>query len=274
MRSLAFLLAVVLAACSTDGAATTPSASDAASPTGRFATDAPEPSSTPVAGLTLVSLGDSWPEGAHCGGCRTFAGLFADGLSELTGESVNFVDLAGEEGGESTVMLANLRANDPTRTAVADADVVLIATGPNEMMTIEEAIREGTCGGDDDADCIRDLGATWTDNFDAIVAEILDLRAGKPTAIRLVNAANPFLLPEMLDIFGQQPEFATGRGALIFELLTQAMCDAAEAHDAQCVDVRPILNGPDLDEPTDENSPESMQAIADALVEIGLPELD
>ena len=40
------------------------------------------------------------------------------------------------------------------------------------------------------------------------------------------------------------------------------------------LDVRPILNGPNLDEPTDENSPENMQAIADALVETGLPELD
>jgi hypothetical protein len=52
------------------------------------------------------------------------------------------------------------------------------------------------------------------------------------------------------------------------------MCGAAQAHDAVCVDVRPIVNGPSLDQPGDENAPEVMQAIADALLAAGLPELE
>jgi hypothetical protein len=270
----ALIVALALIACAGEGQGTTPSRTDAPPPSTSAATDAPEPTATDAAGLTVVSLGDSWPEGAHCGGCRTFAGLYADAIEDSTGESVNFVDLAGDDGTDSAVMLANVRANEPTREALAQADVVVIATGPNEMMSIEETIRLGVCGGGDEADCIRELGETWAENFDAIVAEILEIRAGQPTAIRLVNAANPFFLPEMLDIFGQQPDFASGRGALIFELLTQAACDAADAHGAVCVDVRPIVNGADMDEPGDENAPEVMQAIADALIEIGLPELN
>lgn len=271
----AVIVALLLASCAGDGQGATPSPTDAPPPSASVASDAPQPTATDAAGLTVVSLGDSWPEGAHCGGCLTFAGLYADGLSELTGESVDFVHLAGDDGTDSTVMLANVRANEPTREALAQADVVVIATGPNEMMTIEDPIRLGVCGGGDEADCIRELGGTWAGNFEAIVAELLEIRAGQPTAIRLVNAANPFIsAPDMLEVFNQDPEFAITRGGLIFELLTQAVCDAADAHGAVCVDVRPIVNGPDMEQPGDENAPEVMQAIADALVEVGLSELD
>ena len=89
-----------------------------------------------------------------------------------------------------------------------------------------------------------------------------------------MNAANIFTsVPSIATDLGLDEDFASTAFALNFELLTEAVCEAAEAHDAQCVDVRPILNGPNLDQPTDENSPENMQAIADALVDTGLPEL-
>jgi hypothetical protein len=67
--------------------------------------------------------------------------------------------------------------------------------------------------------------------------------------------------------------FATGNGALIFQQLYDAMCDAAMKHGAVCVDVRPLLNGPTMDQPVDENSAASMRAIADALIATGLSEL-
>jgi hypothetical protein len=63
-------------------------------------------------------------------------------------------------------------------------------------------------------------------------------------------------------------------GAAYFEALNTAECDAARTHDAIFVDVRLILNGPTLDQPVDENSPESMGAVADALLATGLPELE
>jgi hypothetical protein len=57
------------------------------------------------------------------------------------------------------------------------------------------------------------------------------------------------------------------------ELHETAECDAARTHDAICVDVRPVLDGPRLDQPVDENSPESIRAVADALLATRLPEL-
>src|SRR5262245_45110608 len=44
----------------------------------------------------FVALGDSWPEGAHCGGCRTFVGRWADGLREAYGRDILLTDLTGQ----------------------------------------------------------------------------------------------------------------------------------------------------------------------------------
>jgi hypothetical protein len=235
--------------------------------------------STTSSALSYVAFGDSWPEGAHCNGCTTFAGLWADDLEAETGREIEFTDLTGAsersaaESKASASLLETLQTSEPSRAAVENADIVLIATGPNEMEQVFAPVQAGTCGGPDQFDCIRDLGQVWSVNFDAILTEIETLREGKPTAIRLVNAANPFVsVPEMN--VGLPENFATTGGALIFELLTVAMCDAAAAHNAVCVDVRPLLNGPSMDQAVDENSPDSMRSITDALLATGLPELD
>ena len=166
----------------------------------------------------------------------------------------------------SASLLGSLQTNEETRTAVADADVILISTGPNEIGDAVEAVKTGTCGGTDGFDCIRALGETWSTNFEQILTEIETLREGNPTAVRLVNVANPFVLyPEMNE--GLPPDFATTGGTLMFDLLTAAMCDAAAAHEALCIDARPLIQ-------VSEDSPESMQAVADALAATGLPELD
>ena len=59
------------------------------------------------------------------------------------------------------------------------------------------------------------------------------------------------------------PDFATTGGTLIFDLLAGAMCDAAATHEAVCIDERPLIE-------FSEDSPESMQAVADALAATGL----
>ena len=159
-----------------------------------------------------MALGDSWPEGAHCNGCRTFPQTHV--------------------GGE-----------------------------------IFEAIQGGKCGGADDTACVAELDRRWHREFDAILAEIEELRAGKPTAIRLVNAANAFNDPSF------SPAALRGFEAF-FEALTAAMCDNAETHDAVCVDVRQVLNGPDFEQPVNDSSQESMDAVADLLVETGVSELE
>ena len=82
-----------------------------------------------------------------------------------------------------------------------------------------------------------------------------------------MNAANAFTDPSF------SPAALRGFEAY-FEALTAAMCDNAQEHDVVCVDVRPVLNGPDFEQPVNDSSQESMDAVADLLVETGASELE
>ena len=275
VRAVLLSVLIIVVACadgSTSG--TSPSTTEPISSTPVTSSPASSMVASTEVGSTLhyVAFGDSWPEGAHCNGCTPFPELWLEALEGQTGMEIEFFDFMGErerstaEGKMSASLLGSLQTNEETRTAVADADVILISTGPNEIGDAAEAVKAGTCGGADGFDCIRALGETWSSNFNQILTEIETLRDGNPTAIRLVNAANPFVLyPEMSE--GMPPDFATTGGALMFELLSVAMCDAAAAHEAVCLDARPLIQ-------VSEDSQESMQAVADALAATGLPELD
>jgi hypothetical protein len=239
-------------------------------------TSPPAKTSAAPEALTFVALGDSWPEGAHCGYCMTFAGRYADGLKTLAGRPVDFVDLTGDAqpffqtaGGGTASLLQALRQDSSFREQVASGDVIMIATEPNELGRAFDPYAHGHCG--EEFACVQRLEGFWLRNFDAILDEIDRVRGTRPTAIRLVSAAN-FFVSDPSATKGLPPD-AMEFGVKYFEALNTAECQAARTHDATCVDVRPILNGPTLDQPVDENSPASMQAVADALLATGLPEL-
>jgi hypothetical protein len=229
--------------------------------------------------LRYVALGDSWPAGEHCDGCRTFVGLWADQIAAVTSREVDLVDLTGwrepglGDGGEtSSTLLSSIRTNETTRDAISDADVILISSGGNEIGPVIDEIRSGSCGGADGEECVRELGETWRTNYEAILDEVDELRAGRPTVLRFVNDENAFVSHPEFTV-GLPEGFATGTGARIFQLLYDRMCEAAANHGGACVDVRPIINGPSLDQAGDENSDQTMRAIADALSATGLSEL-
>lgn len=257
------MLLVVLSACagSADG--------------GGDATSAPVDESTPPTAepaLTVLAFGDSWPYGAHCNGCVPFPELYVEGLKEELGREVELVDLV-TNGGTSASLLESLRGDESYRDPVTQADVVMISTGANDMEPAGQSWKAGTCGGADGLDCFRALGAEWQANFDQMLDEIDELRAGEPTAVRLVTNSNEFLSdPGLIDYFGA--DFALTGGATITALHHDALCAAAAEHDDVCVDLRPVLNGPTLDQPQDVNTQHAMQAVADALVASGLQELD
>jgi hypothetical protein len=195
----------------------------------------------------------------------------------LVGGPVAFVDLTGDAqpffqtaGGGTASLLRALRQDSSFRDHVASGDVIMIATGPNELGRAFDPYAKGHCG--EGFACVQRLERFWAGNFDVILDEIDRLRGTRPTAIRLVSAAN-FFVSDPSATRGL-PADAMEFGAKLFEALDTAECDAARNHDAVCVDVRPVLNGPTLDQPVDENSPESMQAVADALLATGLPELE
>jgi hypothetical protein len=202
--------------------------------------------------------------------------MYADLISESFGHAVEVTNFMGShEPGrppntpmQDATLLTSLRFNPVMRDAVRSADIILIETGGNQLERIFE------CTGDLLVECIRAMGRQWDANFASILDEIDLLRAGEPTAVRLLSNPNPFItFPEMIPE-GLGDDFALTDGALIWELLNEANCDAADAHGAQCVDVRPIVNGPSMDQPGRDDTPAAYQAIAEALLATGLPELE
>jgi hypothetical protein len=270
----ALALALVLGAAACSNGDSSPAAEATADPPTVVTSPTSDPSPAPE-GPVYVALGDSWAEGAHCNGCRTFPQIHAESLEKTLGEEVTFVDLAGQaqpffntpEGGGSAGLLQALREEEWFRAEVAEGDIIMIETGSNDGGDIFEPIMDGTCGGKGDIGCVVPLAGTWKRDFDAILDEIEGLRGAQPTAIRLVNSGNAFIDPRF--------SAATLRGFdAFFEELTVALCDAAEAHDAVCIDVRPVLNGPDFEQPLNDGTQEAMDAVAQLLLDAGVSELE
>lgn len=227
--------------------------------------------STPEAALDYVMLGDSWPHGAHCP-CTPFPVLIAEGLEAELGAPVGFVDRT-TNGGTSADLLADLESDESLRDDIVEAELIVMSTGANDMEPAFEAYGRGECGGTDELDCFRVIADGWRANFDGILAVIDELRAGEPTAIRILTNANEFLAdPNLLRAFG--PEFGPGGGAVITAMHHDALCAAAAVHGATCIDLRAVLNGPDFTTPQNVNTQDAMQRVADAVVSAGLPELD
>jgi hypothetical protein len=263
----ALLFALALPGCGGGESSSEPEAAGAAGTT--------LPPTGDAEGLTYVALGDSWVQGAHCDGCRTFAQTHAEALSERLGRPVTFQNLAGDNqpsfdtpgGGGSAGLREALQADEAFRQKVAAGDVVVISTGPNDFGRIGEAIENGTCGGAGDTACVAELDRRWHRDFDAILSAVEALRAGRPTAIRLVTIPNEFDDPS------SSPAALRGWEAA-FEALARAMCDNAEKHDVVCIDTRSVLNGPGFEQPVSVDAQESMDAVADLLAQAGIQELD
>ena len=58
----------------------------------------------------------------------------------------------------------------------------------------------------------------------------------------------------MIEYFG--PDFGLSEGAAITAFHHDALCAVAAEHDGPCVDLRPVLNGPNLNQPRDVNTQE------------------
>ena len=159
-----------------------------------------------------------------------------------------------------------------TRDVIVSADIIVISTGANDLEKAFDLFGAGNCGGADHFVCFRKVGEGWRVSFDGILTEIETLRNGKPTAIRLVTNSNEALSdPGLIGLLG--PKDKSGGGAFFTKLHHDVLCEVAAKHGAMCVDLRPVLNGPNFDKPQDVNTQEAMQAVADALLASGLGEL-
>ena len=243
------LLALWIAACS---AGPGPEATSSTPSSGSTFGSAPSPSLSASASpaLSLVVFGDSWGYGAHCNGCTPWPKLLPADYKSSLGVDVTLTDLS-ENGGNSALLVDELKNKPAYRDAIANADIVAFNQGINDLdKTIDPAA----------------LDDMWKTNLDAMLDVVDELRNGQPTAVRMVGISN-----EYIDNAGLQGLAKSGH--VIFGAFNDVSCSVAADHGGQCVDLRPILNGPDGEQPANVNTQESMNAVSTAIAGIGLAEL-
>jgi lysophospholipase L1-like esterase len=239
VTSVAALL--VLSACqgtrpgSTSQAASTPSATPAVSETAAPASPSADPNV-----WNLVALGDSEVTGSGDPSGKGWVPYYAELIRGGTGREVTVLNL-GENGLTSSGLLSRLESNAGVRDAIAKADIVVLGIGGADVNAGDDALASGSC---ESTACYDPVISEFASNVDAIAAEIMAIRAGKPTVLRAITQPNVLtgaedVIPPFLK------DIATEVGVYVARGFNKATCDAMTAHGGACIDVLTAINGPD-----------------------------
>lgn len=82
--------------------------------------------------------------------------------------------------------LENMRVNAELREAVAKANIILLNVSPNWSNSAELRYTLGSCGGEDNQDCLRETVAKTMCEWKGIMDTIEELRAGEPLVFHVV----------------------------------------------------------------------------------------
>jgi lysophospholipase L1-like esterase len=210
----------------------------AAGPANAQSDDPSAPTVDDGSGLSLVGLGDSLP--GQIGG---YVEMLADAVSERLGVPVAVTNLATNDGVGSDGVLGRVRSSPAYRDAIAGADIITIQVGRNDWFE--------TCYAPNLVPCLTAGEQSVEANLDAILTEIEGLRAGQPTAVRVLDYYNAETGDPALALswdFEDTPEATTAfleSYLPLFESFDAMICRVAEAHDAVCIDILPGFNGAD-----------------------------
>jgi lysophospholipase L1-like esterase len=241
------------------------------------------PSVADTPGLSVVTIGDSIPYAQEdCGGCTSFTTLYEEALRDKTSTQVTSQNLSTNDNLTGRSLVDRIKNDEPMRTAVAGADIVIVSIGFND--TPWNSLDDG-CDAFDPDDflnwkvytgvCVVQLAQRHAAELDAIFSEIETLRRGAPTAVRVLTNYN--------DILGWQhaPPESTKPSIEVFDAFYTETCKAAKAHHAACIDVYHAFNGADGGKPAGdlladnytEPSGKGQQRIADLLLAAGMTPL-
>ncbi|MFA9430399.1 SGNH/GDSL hydrolase family protein [Egicoccus sp. AB-alg2] len=192
--------------------------------------------------VDYVALGDSLATGA--GAATSYVEEFAEALGDRTGADVAVTNFA-VDGWTSQDLLDSLRDDDGVRAAVAEADLVTLDIGGNDLLRQLPVYFSGNCGGDDDLQCLRDAADEFAQRWDHILDEVVDLRGGDPTGVLTLDLYQPFPHDGR---FGDDLD----RLRPSLDAVNATIADAAAQRDVPVAQVFTAFHGPDgLDEPVD-----------------------
>lgn len=240
-----FALILIATACqgSLPADVSQPAAASGLASTPSPAADTP----SPAAEWRVVTIGDSISYAKDdCGGCPSFTTLLATAIETSPGIAVRAQNLSTHDNLTGARLVERIRASTPMRTAVAAADIVIVNIGHND--TPWNSLDDSCDGANPDGvfnwtsytgDCVAQLAQRHGEELRAILSEIGTLRAGRPTAVRVLTDYN--------DVIGWDlaPPEAIAPSVEVLDAFAAETCRAAQAHGAGCVDVYHAFNGPD-----------------------------
>lgn len=208
------------------------------------ASAAAKPASPPATGdaapLHLVGFGDSVLAGAGCS-CDDFLVQAANRLQNATGRRVTTAN-RGVNGETTQGLLSELRTDDAA-TQLGQADVIVLTIGANDLQSALDSWEDEGCS----ASCYRPQIAAMTDRLDAVLATVD--HAKMPDAVVLVtNYWNVYA-------DGDVGKRMYGSGFItwsdqVTRAANKAICQAAQDHQATCVDLYQPFKGKGDDDPT------------------------
>jgi lysophospholipase L1-like esterase len=191
----------------------------------------------------LVALGDSISAGKNCSGCVTFVDRYAAAVAKRAGGAV--VRANWSIPGLSSGRLLDMVLHDATlRSDVAGADLITVTIGVNDLPWTPGPDECGATPREGQVDwskitptCLRRTAARYATELDRILGEIGQIRAGKPTLLRLTG--------EYDDWIGRSgvPKAALETVASGVRLFDLAERRAAAAHGGAYADLLHRFNG-------------------------------
>jgi lysophospholipase L1-like esterase len=175
---------------------------------------------------------------------KSFVYDYARDIEQDTGVQVTVHNLA-TDGGAARDLLAQLQQDPNTRTLLEGAEVVTISIGGNDLESHLQEYAEGACGGPDNQECFRSALALFKGPWNAILSDVLQLRANRPTIIRVTNDYNPF--PGNSAARANLGASIEGVFTHYLRRLNEYRCSRAQQRGIPCADVALAFNGPGTD---------------------------
>ncbi len=206
------------------------------------------PASTPPMPWSLVVIGDSiaYNSPMHCYGCTGFVDRYANAITEETGHPVevqNFTNL----GIDIDILLDNLETYASRRDALANADIIIVGIANNDTAwNRNDDPCDGPSGDIPDwskynASCAAEAAEIFRPKFEDLFAQIVALRAGKPTVFLTINAYNFWNSQPAAEI----PPEAMSAARDVLDAWNTMICKAAQENGFVCANIYHAFNGAD-----------------------------
>src|SRR5919106_4031196 len=138
-----------------------------------------------------VALGDSLATG-YGAFIKGYVPRYEAYVETDTGTAVTRTNL-GQNKWTSSQLLSALRSDPTFRRATREAEIVTWNIGGNDLRAARNSYKKGTCGGPKNQACLRASVAKLEANWDAITAEVLELRSPRNTIVRTMDIYNPYV---------------------------------------------------------------------------------